>query len=181
MDCESIPGIKYYKVTKCGKVFSEKRNGKGGHFIRPYKERKGYYRAKLSIDGKIKKIFVHRLVAMAFIPNLYNKPFINHIDCNRQNNNVENLEWVTASENQKYSWSLGRRKINKAFKDFQKSGIRKHLRKFTNEQILKMRRLFDNGVSPAKIAKDMNVKYYTVYEIVKKNRNRLYIGVENDK
>lgn len=53
----------------------------------------------LSKNAKIKMVRVHRLVAKAFIPNPENKPFIDHIDTDSTNNNVENLRWVTAKEN----------------------------------------------------------------------------------
>jgi len=53
---------------------------------------------------KNKAYRVNRLVAQAYIPNVHNKPFVNHIDLNRINNNVDNLEWVTHSENMKHSY-----------------------------------------------------------------------------
>ena len=61
--------------------------------------REGYLRVILFSNGKRKRFFVHRLVAETFIPNSENKPQVNHKDGNKQNNNVENLEWVTCSEN----------------------------------------------------------------------------------
>lgn len=59
----------------------------------------GYKRHSLFKDKKGVKCFIHRLVAQAFIPNPENKPFINHKDFNRANNNVSNLEWCTSKEN----------------------------------------------------------------------------------
>lgn len=66
----------------------------------------GYLRVVLSKDGISKNYAVHRLVAQAFIPNPNNLEMVNHKDENRQNNNVENLEWCTRSYNQIYSMNL---------------------------------------------------------------------------
>lgn len=61
--------------------------------------RKGYLIVTLSFNKKHKQVLVHRLVALAFIPNPNNKPQVNHIDGNKQNNCISNLEWVTDKEN----------------------------------------------------------------------------------
>ena len=63
---------------------------------------KGYERVNLKKDGIEKTMQVHRLVALAFLPNPQNKPEVNHIDENKENNNVDNLEWVTSKENANY-------------------------------------------------------------------------------
>ena len=62
-----------------------------------------YARVTLSKYGTTIRFLVHRLVALVFIPNPDNKPFINHIDNNGLNNSIENLEWVTPSENMEWS------------------------------------------------------------------------------
>jgi len=63
------------------------------------KDYKGYLRVELCKDGLQKTLHVHQLVAMSFIPNPDNKPYINHLDGNPLNNSIENLEWCTPREN----------------------------------------------------------------------------------
>ena len=73
---------------------------------------RGYHTALLYNNGKPKSFRVHRLVALEFIPNPNNKPHINHIDGIKSNNCIDNLEWVTISENLKHSFKLGLHKVN---------------------------------------------------------------------
>ena len=70
--------------------------------LAPFLNNKGYSRVKLCKNGKGKLMLVHRLVAMAFLPNPENKPMVNHKDENPLNNCVDNLEWCTASYNANY-------------------------------------------------------------------------------
>ena len=71
------------------------------------KNKNGYLKVILCKDGKQEGFLVHRLVANAFIKNdnLQEKIEVNHKDFNRQNNNVENLEWITPKENIQHSWN----------------------------------------------------------------------------
>lgn len=66
-----------------------------------------YKTVAATVDGKQKHYYVHRLMAEAFIPNTENKPQVNHIDGNSLNNDISNLEWVTASENTQHAYDNG--------------------------------------------------------------------------
>lgn len=75
-------------------------------FIKKFnKNHQGYLSVALCLDNKVKLVKIHRLVAEAFLPNPENKPQVNHKDGNKSNNHVDNLEWVTASENIKHSFA----------------------------------------------------------------------------
>ena len=63
------------------------------------KNSNGYLWIQFSINNKKKNYYVHQLVAQTFIENPFNKKFVNHKDKNKENNNINNLEWVTTSEN----------------------------------------------------------------------------------
>lgn len=109
------------------------------------KDRDGYCRCSVQkLDGTWTSQPVHRLVAKAFIPNTENKQAVNHIDGNRQNNKVENLEWVTPKENVIHSFRFGsRRKYKQVPKrtlltDFQISQIDILRKSYTVNQIAKL-------------------------------------------
>lgn len=92
-----------YQVSNIGTV----RNKITGHILIPQEDKKGYLRVRLSLHNKKATAKIHRLVATAFIPNPENKPQVNHKDTDKNNNNVENLEWATNSENQIHAYKHG--------------------------------------------------------------------------
>lgn len=105
-----------YEVSNTGNVRSLDRyvNGKNGsrHFIKGVMmklqvNKKGYYGVILHKDGRHYSKIVHRLVAEAFIPNPYNLPQVNHIDTNKKNNSVKNLEWITNEDNMRHAVEHG--------------------------------------------------------------------------
>ena len=99
-DIEGYEGI--YQISSYGRARSFKFNKI--KILKPIKNNQGYLSYILSINGNRKQYRAHRLVAKAFIPNTENKEEVNHIDGDKQNNNVLNLEWVTRSENQQHAW-----------------------------------------------------------------------------
>jgi len=74
-------------------------------------DRAGYLTTRLSNKGKNATVYIHRLLGFAFIVNPLNKAFINHIDGNKLNNSLDNLEWVTHSENILHAYNTGLLKI----------------------------------------------------------------------
>ena len=95
----------FYEVSNIGRVRSLYRYKK---ILHP-SDTNGYRTVELWKGKKRKRIGVHRLVAMAFIDNPDNKPFVNHKDETRDNNSVDNLEWVTHLENCRYGTAIARR------------------------------------------------------------------------
>lgn len=92
-----------YLVTSDGTVIGQK----SGKTLRQCRSPTGYVRVKLYKNAVPKCYMVHRLVASAFLPNESNKSQVNHKDGNKENNNVDNLEWVTQSENQIHAYING--------------------------------------------------------------------------
>jgi predicted XRE-type DNA-binding protein len=94
-----------YQITRDGQVWSLKSN----KWLSQHLLGNGYKFVGLQDKNtlQIKTILIHRVLAIIFIPNLENKKTVNHIDGNKLNNNIENLEWNTYSENVKHSYDLG--------------------------------------------------------------------------
>ena len=93
-----------YWISNLGRVRS---NYLGGMFLKPHYHRSGYIKVQFSKNGKSKHFFIHRLVAIHFIPNPYNLREINHKDGNKENNCVDNLEWCTRKENIQHAERMG--------------------------------------------------------------------------
>lgn len=133
-----VKGYKgYYEVSNLGRVKSldRKVNSKKGMPKRKILGRmlklkpnfKGYLYAEISRYGDWKQKNVHRLVAVAFIPNPKKSPWVNHKNSIRHDNRVENLEWCTPQENYDHSISLGNRRQypSKLYREILKEKIKK--------------------------------------------------------
>lgn len=126
-DIEGYEG--YYQVSSLGRIRSLDRlidfwnrwlgekvkRIRKGRVMKPGSNPNGYKIATLNKEAKIKYYSVHRLVANAFIENIDNLPQINHKDCDKTNNCVNNLEWCTPSENLLHAHKNGLITINNQF------------------------------------------------------------------
>ena len=90
-----IEGFENYEISNLGKV----RNIKSGIMLKPWITKDGYLRHCLYKHNKRKNLLLHRIIATSFIDNHEEKPCVNHIDENKLNNDLSNLEWCTEREN----------------------------------------------------------------------------------
>lgn len=113
-----------YEISDHGRLLSLSRtvvrpNGtlqkRNMHMIVPHDDGKGYLQTTLNLKDRRRIVYIHQLVAETFIVNPENKPEINHIDGNKKNNDVANLEWVTRSENIQHAFRLGLKTMKPAF------------------------------------------------------------------
>lgn len=109
MEVKDIEGFEDYQISDDGRVWSKKRN----KWMKVFNNGNNYLVIILR-KNKIKyHLFIHRLVAKAFIQNPENKPVVGHKDCNSLNNKVENLYWCTQDENNKHPITRLRRSLSK--------------------------------------------------------------------
>lgn len=150
-----IDGYKFiYHISNEGKIYDRYLK-----ILKPHLDKDGYVRIRLvTIEGKRQQRFIHRLVAKYFIGHEnFDNLTVNHLDGDKLNNNDWNLEIVTRAENNKHAFKTGL-KDNKG----EKHG-KSH---FKNEDIMKIREFFKNGMSQTNIAKIYNSKQARISEIV---------------
>lgn len=159
----------YYQINELGDVRSLDRvvvcGDKGGLMTRKGRimdkvvNKDGYLNVGLSKFDKRKIYRIHRLVAETFLPNPENKPQVNHIDNDRKNNNVENLEWVTISENMYHAYRHG---------DLSKKGEKNGRSKLTEEKVKEIRLKYKNGISRKELSEQYMVSRSTIDSVVNK-------------
>lgn len=163
----SVKGYEgYYEIDEDGTIYSCKRSfvnkaGRlvtvGGNRRSPIVHQTGYMVITLSKDGVTKTHRLHRVIAENLLDNPHNKPYVNHKDGNKQNNNPLNLEWVTAKENTVHAVSTGL---------FNLSGVNNPSCRFTQEDVSDWYLLITYGVSLSKIAEEYECDRNTVPRLI---------------
>jgi len=134
----------------------------------------GYLRVNTRVGGKGTRFSIHRALAECFIPNPEGKPCVNHKDGVKANNRLENLEWVTHSENSRHSFRTGLQVALKGkdapLSKLDQRGEKNHRCKLTDLQVTKIKEGFDMGMTQGTLAKDFGVSQSQVSRIVSGKR-----------
>lgn len=155
-----------YQVSNMGQVrsldrFDDRGRHLKGRVLAQSINTSGYLSFNPSIDGKANLKYTHRFVALAFIPNPDNLPQVNHMDGNKHNNHVSNLEWVTQKENINHAWDNGLIKNH--------SGENHALSKLTEDDVRFIRKHYNpdtTDFNQQALAEKFGVKKPTISKIV---------------
>jgi len=146
---KDIPGYEHlYAVTEDGKVWSYSSK----KFLKPSTHRNGYLKLTLSKNGKVFTKQVHRLIAQTFIENPLNLPMVNHIDGVKDNNKVDNLEWVSYMDNMRHAMNTGLSKGDSSL---------------IGENPMQMKTMYTSGNTIKEIAKYYRCGETKVYQVLK--------------
>jgi len=167
-------GLQGYEASTLGRIRSIKRTVKHkngavceykGRILKQSKTRNGYLRIYPSIKGVRKISSVHRIVLSTFIDNPENKPQVNHIDGDKSNNNLINLEWSTQSENQKHAFSTG----------LNSNRGNRSATATINDDIAKVIKTGLKIDRPCNVARFLDISYHIIKDI---NRNKTWTHVK---
>ena len=147
---------KDYFIDKEGNVYSKRKF----NLLTKLKQYKTGHKGYVKVRINKKDYFVHRLVAIAYLNNPQKKDTVNHIDGDKSNNHVNNLEWCTRSENCKHAYDTG---LHKPYKGLKDKGNNNFFEEWIN--------LIKQGMSMRKIGKEYNVSHRTVGNVIKKYNN----------
>lgn len=151
-DVKDYEGL--YFLNENGNIFSyPKKTRKGIREIYPNLRKNGYLFIDLCKDKKVKKILMHRLMALTFLPNPENKEQVNHINGIKNDNRLSNLEWNTRSENQLHSIACGLRTT---------IGEKNSQSKLNSIQVMK---IFNDNRKYIEIQKEFNISIPTISDI----------------
>jgi hypothetical protein len=165
---KTIKGFEDYQVSSDGEIKTFNWKNKGIEAImKPAFDNSGYLRTMLKHKetGKFCTIKVHRIVAQNFIDNPLNKPQVNHMNGIRHDNRVDNLEWVTMSENQLHSYRVLNRDVR---------GEKNSCAKLKNENVLWIRENYPNrknlNLTRKKIAEMFGISEGTLKQVISRKK-----------
>ena len=144
-------------VYENGDIYNFKTNRK----LKPYDNGVGYLRVGLYCgNNKHKSYYVHRLLAMCFLPKIDNKEFINHKDGNPKNNSLSNLEWCTKSENIYHAYQTGLRVAAPSIGEKNGNSI------LTDKIVKELRLKFKEGKRQCELVKEYGINKYLVSNVI---------------
>ena len=149
---KQIENLPNYLISDDGKFYNKSYKEL---FQRP--NRDGYMVSYRSENNKQKTVSIHREVAKAFIPNPENKPCVNHIDGDKKNNHVSNLEWVTYSENNKHAFKIGLSSV--------RLGENSPLSKYTDDEIHIVCKMMQDGYRKKEVISSTGISESTYKNI----------------
>ena len=147
---QDIEGFPNYRVSNLGNVWSKKNN----IILKPHKTNRGYLTVGFWLNGKKKRLSIHRLVAQAFLSNPCNLPEVNHINGCKTDNNLNNLEWASGTNNVLHAY---RTKLRKT--------------KLSAIQVAEIKNSIEQGLTQREIASKFSVSHSTIGEI---NREEIW-------
>lgn len=149
---EKVNGYENYEVSSHGKV--RKNYATSTIILKPMINEYGYASVDLWENGKRKRHKIHRLVAIAFLPNPMMLNEVNHIDGNKLNNRMSNLQWCTRSENIKHAYRTNLTHGRRLLSTEEIAFVKEHYKKR------------DDKYNAYKLAAMFNVKPYVIYNVI---------------
>lgn len=158
----NVNGVDYI-ASSDGKIFSTKNVGRGKYHkeLKQRKNQDGYWCVTVGTNKNRTAQRVHRIIALAFVPNPYNLPEVDHIDNDRENNNASNLQWMNGIDNKRKT-PFERRSITH-------SGELNGRAKLTIKDVKAIRQMYTNGYSKQEIATKYGRGWSTIHNIIIEN------------
>lgn len=144
-----IPNYPNYSITQDGKVWSHIYD----KWLKLNLGKVGYYTVALWHNMEFKKLYIHRLVAITYLQNDNNFKYVNHIDGNKLNNHITNLEWCSAGDNNKHAHKMG---LNYISESNRIAASRTAKEKFSKIVLDTQTGIFYNSAREAALAKGIN-------------------------